>query len=60
MVAQQQTAQPARPWTLNRTLLIVATALFVLAALAAGLNWSISMWCFGWGAFAAWALAGAV
>ena len=56
----QQTPQPVRPFTINRVLLLVATVLFVLAALSAGLNWSISMWCFGWGGFAAWALAGAV
>ena len=44
--------------TLGKVLLIVACVLFVVAALVAGgVLTGLSMWAFGFGGFAAWALA---
>ena len=50
------------PWYLSRILLVIGTVLFVLAAFAAGGHplAGIGMWPWGFGAFAAWVLSGAV
>lgn len=50
------------PWYLSRILLVIGTVLFVLAAFAAGGHPAagIGMWPWGFGAFAAWVLSGAV
>jgi hypothetical protein len=50
------------PWYLSRVLLVIGTVLFVLAAFAAGGDTlgGIAAWCWGFGAFAAWVLSGAV
>lgn len=59
-------AQPRQPyggpWYLSRILLVAGTILFVLAAFAAGGHplAGISAWPWGFGAFAAWVLSGAV
>ena len=62
MTAPQQ-PQPVvvSPLSLSRVLLVIGCILFVLAALAAGgVITSITAWAFGFGAFAAWTLSGAV
>lgn len=62
MTAPQQ-PQPAvvSPLSLSRILLVTGCILFVLAALCAGgVITSIAAWVFGFGAFAAWMLSGAV
>jgi hypothetical protein len=49
-------------WHLSRILLVIGTVLFVLAAFAAGGHQlaGIGEWPWGFGAFAAWVLSGAV
>lgn len=49
-------------WTLRRILLVIGAVLFAIAAFAAGGDTlgGISAWPWGFGAFAAWALSGAV
>jgi hypothetical protein len=52
----------AGSWPLHRILLVVAFVLFVIGAFAASGDTlgSISAWTWGFGAFAAWVLSGAV
>jgi hypothetical protein len=49
-------------WTLARVLLVISAVLFVLAAFAIGGDslGDIPAWSWGFGAFAAWVLSGAV
>jgi hypothetical protein len=51
-----------RPFRFSRILLVAAAVMFALAALAAGGHaiLLIPAWSWGFGAFAAWALSGAV
>ena len=63
MTAPQQQPQPVvvSPLSLSRILLVIGCILFTLAALSAGgVIASIAAWAFGFGAFAAWMLSGAV
>lgn len=59
---QQPRPAVAVPLSLSRVLLAVGTVLFALAAFAAGghVLGGIAAWSWGFGAFAAWALSGAV
>jgi hypothetical protein len=59
---QQPRPVAAAPLSLSRILLTVGTVLFVLASFAAGGDTlgGISAWAWGFGAFAAWMLSGAV
>jgi hypothetical protein len=58
----QPRAVAVTPLSLSRILLTVGAVLFVLAAFAAGghVLGGISAWAWGFGAFAAWMLSGAV
>ena len=49
-------------WSLARILLVIGAILFTLAAFAAGGHplAGVTEWCWGFGAFAAWVLSGAV
>jgi hypothetical protein len=60
---QQPQPRPAYgPWYLSRVLLVIGAVLFVLAAFAAGGHplAGVADWSWGFGAFAAWVLSGAV
>jgi hypothetical protein len=64
MTAPAQPQQPVAvtPYSLRRILLVAGTVLFALAAFAAGGDTlgGIPAWTWGFGAFAAWTLSGAV
>lgn len=59
---QQPTPVAVTPLSLSRVLLVTGTILFVLASFAAGGDTlgGITAWVWGFGAFAAWVLSGAV